>query len=65
MAEHVLDGLSVGEAYQRVMNALIGNRPLPGYYLQPASRQNNPNDAANTLLLILWADPALAPIASN
>ena len=65
MAEHVLDGLSVGEAYQRVMNALIGNRPLPGYYLKPASRQNNSNDAANTLLLILWADPALVPIASN
>ena len=29
------------------------------------SLQNYPNDAANTLLLILWADPALVPIASN
>jgi hypothetical protein len=65
MAEHVLEGLSVGEAYQRVMNALIGNRPLPGYYVQPGSRQTTSNDAANTLLLILWADPALVPIASN
>src|SRR5690606_35046179 len=59
MAEHVLDGLSVGEAYQRVMNAFIGNRALPRYYTQPVSRQNNPNDAVNALLLMLWADPPL------
>lgn len=65
MAEHVLEGLPVGEAYQRVMNALIGNRRLPDYYSEPASRQNNPNDPANHLLLILWADPALVALGSN
>ena len=65
MAEHVLEGLPVGEAYQRVMNALIGSRPLPGYYDQPTSRQNTPNDRANLLLLILWADPALVAITAN
>lgn len=65
MAEHVLHGLSVGEAYQRVMNALIGNRPAPDYYTPSPSAQNNPNDPANSLLLILWADPALVPIALN
>jgi hypothetical protein len=62
MAEHVFSGLSVGEAYQRVMNGLIGNKPLPDYYAPPAARQNNPNDPANHLLLMLWADPALVPI---
>ncbi len=64
VAEHVLAGLPVGEAYQRVMNALIGNRPLPAYYAQSVSQPNS-NDAANILLLILWADPALVPIASR
>lgn len=52
-------------AYQRVMNALIGNRPLPSYYDQRTSNQNSPNDAANLLLLTLWADPALVPITLN
>jgi hypothetical protein len=62
MAEHVFAGLSVGEAYQRVMNGLIGNQPIPDYYSQPAPGQADPNDPANRLLLILWADPALVPI---
>ena len=65
MAEHVFEGLSVGEAYQRVINALIGSNAIPDYYAQPASRQNNPNDPANRLLLILWGDPALVPIKSK
>ena len=65
MAEHVLDGLLVGEAFQRVMNALMENRPMPPYYATPAARQNNTSDPANSLLLILWADPALVPIASK
>jgi hypothetical protein len=76
VAEHTLAGLSLGEAYQRTMNALIGNRPLPAYY--DTSAQAKPSDAseddsaivesaiqkdpANNLLLILWADPALVPI---
>lgn len=61
MAEHVIAGMSVGEAYQRVMNALTGNGALPDYYPSPAPRQANQRDPANTLLLILWADPALNP----
>lgn len=65
MAEHVFEGLPVGEAYQRVMNALIGNKAITDYYAQPAPRQNNPNDPANSLLLILWADPALVPVRMN
>jgi hypothetical protein len=62
MAEQVFAGLSVGEAYQRVMNGLIGGKPLPDYYGPPAPGPGNPSDRANTLLFILWADPALTPI---
>jgi len=62
MAEHVFEGLSVGEAYQRVMNALIGGRPVPDYYPPPVPGPPNSADPANNLLLMLWADPALVPI---
>jgi hypothetical protein len=64
VAEHTFEGLSVGEAYQRVMNALMGSAPLPDYYSSPPSKEIERRDAANNLLLILWADPALVPIKS-
>lgn len=62
MAEHVLDGMSSGEAYQRLMNALIGSRPIPGYYPDPATKKTGKKDSANGLLYILWGDPALVPL---
>lgn len=62
MSELVLEGLSTGEAYQRLMNALIGDKPIPDYYPEPAPRKAARGDAANGLLYILWGDPALTPI---
>jgi hypothetical protein len=62
MAEHVLEGMSAGEAYQRLMNTLIGDRPIPGYYSEPAPSKPVKRDPANGLLYILWGDPALVPI---
>ena len=41
MAEHVLAGMSTGEAYQRLMNALIGDRQIPDYYPEPPPRKLN------------------------
>jgi hypothetical protein len=58
-AEKVLQGQSAGEAYQQLMNALIGDKPLPNFYSQPASRASDP---ANGLLYILLGDPALVPV---
>ena len=59
MAELVLSGTSTGEAYQQLMNSLIGGRPIPEYYSgPPASR-----DPRNGYLYVLWGDPALIPIA--
>ena len=63
MAEHVLDGMSSGEAYQRLMNALIGGRSIPDYYLEKKTKQTTKKDSANGLLYSLWGDPALVPIA--
>ena len=62
--ELVLAGLSVGESYQRVMNALMGGAALPEYYAEPAQCKKPDRDVANRLLLILWGDPALVPIAT-
>lgn len=62
MAEHVLNGMSTGEAYQRLMNSLIGNRKIPAYYPEPAPEKAERRDPANGLLYILWGDPALVPI---
>jgi hypothetical protein len=62
MAEHVMDGLSAGEAYQRLMNALIGRNAIPAYYSEPAPAEAVRPDPANGLLYILWGDPALVPI---
>lgn len=62
MSELVLEGLSTGEAYQRLMNALIGDKPIPDYYPEPAPRRAARRDPANRLLYILWGDPALTPI---
>ena len=63
MSELVLDGLSAGESYQRLMNALIGAKPIPDYYSQSSTApQPGPADPANGLLYVLWGDPALVPI---
>lgn len=62
MGEGVLSGLSTGESYQRLMNALIRNRPIPDYYPEPAPRRPQQPDRGNDLLYILWGDPALTPI---
>ncbi|MDB4458996.1 hypothetical protein N9059_00320 [bacterium] len=62
MGEMVLDGLSTGEAYQRLMNALIGSKPIPAYYPEPAPKKAI-KGVANGLLYILWGDPALVAIA--
>lgn len=62
MAEHVMDGLSSGEAYQRLMNSIIGERAIPAYYPEPAPAKAVRPDPANGLLYILWGDPALIPI---
>lgn len=59
MSEHVLEGLSTGESYQRLMNALIGDNEIPDYYPVPAPERAVAKDAANGLLYILWGDPAL------
>jgi hypothetical protein len=63
MAELVLDGLSSGEAYQRLMNAVIRDRPIPDYYPEPAPSRADARDPANGLLYILWGDPALVAVS--
>jgi|GEM_PF-857289 len=79
VAENVLGGLSLGEAYQRTMNALIGNKPLPAYYetAGPGKAGDDGDEDANAvesvmqkdpvndLMLILWGDPALVPIPNR
>ena len=55
MAELVLEGLSAGEAYQRLLNGLIGRGRIPPY-----STPQRPS--GNELLYILWGDPALVPV---
>jgi hypothetical protein len=62
MSELVLDGNSIGESYQRLMNALIAGKPIPAYYPAPEKRRLNSRDSANGLLYVLWGDPALVPI---
>ena len=62
MAEHVMDGLSSGEAYQRLMNSIIGTKAIPAYYPEPPPAKAVSPDPANGLLYILWGDPALVPI---
>ncbi|MGB0580015.1 MAG: hypothetical protein ACPGVU_09965 [Limisphaerales bacterium] len=62
MAEHVLAGLSTGEAYQRIMNARIGGQPIPDYYPEPAPPKADRRSKGNGLLYVLWGDPALTPI---
>lgn len=58
MAELVLEGASTGEAYQQLLNSIIGGRAIPDYYSGPAGRR----DPANGYLYVLWGDPALVPI---
>lgn len=60
MSELVLSGSSTGEAYQQLMNSIIGGKPIPDYYSGPAGSR----DAANGHLYVLWGDPALVPIAN-
>jgi len=62
MAEHVLDGLSAGEAYQRIMNARIAGKPIPDYYPEPPPKKADRGSKANGLLYVLLGDPALKPI---
>lgn len=62
MSENVLDGLSTGESYQRLMNTLLRGQPLPDYYPEPAPLRPRQPDLANGLLYVLWGDPALTPI---
>ncbi len=61
MSELVLSGSSTGEAYQQVMNAIIGGKSIPDYY----SGRAGTRDAANGHLYVLWGDPALVPIAND
>ena len=65
MSELVLQGVPVGEAYQRLMNALIAGKPIPEYYPDKNSGRTGRggSDPANSLLYVLWGDPALVPIA--
>jgi hypothetical protein len=62
MSELVMQGLSTGEAYQRLMNALIAGKAIPDYYSTNRARQAGGRDPANSLLYVLWGDPALVPI---
>ena len=63
VAEHTLAGLSLGEAYQRTMNAIIGNRPLPAYY--DTGAQTKPSDASEddsaAIEAAIQKDPANNP----
>ncbi|MEM1293804.1 MAG: hypothetical protein AAGH89_00470, partial [Verrucomicrobiota bacterium] len=63
MSELVLEGKTAGEAYQQLMNGIIGQRSLPSYFANPTtSGRGNLQGGANNYLYILFGDPALAPI---
>ncbi|MEM7015097.1 MAG: hypothetical protein AAF585_26860 [Verrucomicrobiota bacterium] len=62
MAEHILEGLTVGEAYQRIMNARIGGKAIPAYYPEPAPKRAEQRSEGNGLLYVVWGDPALTLI---
>ncbi len=65
VAEHVLEGLSIGEAYQRLMNAQIGGRPMPAYYSDSPPSRRAQRDPRTKLLYIIFGDPALVPVAKE
>ena len=58
MAEQVLAGTSTGEAYQQLMNSIIGDKPIPDFYKVPAGSR----DPANAYLYVLLGDPSLVPV---
>lgn len=63
MSELMLEGKTAGEAYQQLMNGLIGQGSLPPYFSAPeTSGRPNLQGGANRFLYILFGDPALAPI---
>ncbi|MGI9240095.1 MAG: hypothetical protein ACR2RV_04810 [Verrucomicrobiales bacterium] len=61
VAELVLEGRSAGDAYQQLMNSIIGEKSIPDYYSGPGGSR----DAANRYLYVLWGDPALVPISGD
>jgi hypothetical protein len=59
--ENWLQGASVGEAYQQLINAIIGMRGFgPGNFVveKPVKQRRIPQ---NTLLYVIFGDPALVP----
>ncbi len=63
--EGLLEGLSVGEAYQRMMNAQIAMTGLRRTeFVLPTEDRNNDRAAArrNQLLYVVIGDPAITPI---
>ena len=63
--ENCLNGLTVGEAYQRLINAILALRhQVPRQLAAPdRSTPERPGDDANDLLYIIIGDPALQPFA--
>ena len=62
--ENWLQGASVGEAYQQLINAIIRMRGfLPGNFIvkKPVKQRRIPQ---NTLLYVIFGDPALIPFQS-
>ena len=58
MAEQVLAGTSTGEAYQQLMNSIIGDNAIPDYYRE----HDGPTGPANAYLYVLLGDPSLTPV---
>ena len=58
MAEQVLAGTSTGEAYQQLMNSIIGDNLVFDYYEDYADSKG----PANAYLYVLLGDPALVPV---
>ena len=58
MAEQVLAGTSTGEAYQQLMNSIIGDKAIPDYY----RGHDGPKGPANAYLYVLLGDPSLMPV---
>jgi hypothetical protein len=58
MAEQVLAGTSTGEAYQQLMNSIIGDKAIPDYY----RGHDGPTGPANAYLYVLLGDPSLIPV---
>ena len=54
-----MDGLTVGESYQRLLNALLAyNNAAPDYF----GAAGQPEAGANALLYVVIGDPALQPL---